>query len=64
MIYMALQNDDDNFENSIVVLSELRRLKDQMELQRLARIKNMDFFVQHKCAKRLAVFTAVYFQAQ
>jgi hypothetical protein len=39
MIYMALQNDDDDFENSIVVLSELRRLEEQIELQRLARIK-------------------------
>jgi DDE superfamily endonuclease len=38
MVYMTLQNDDDDFENSIVVLSELRRLDEQMELQRLARI--------------------------
>jgi hypothetical protein len=39
MVYMALQNDDDDCENSIVVLSQLRRLKEQIELQRLARIK-------------------------
>jgi hypothetical protein len=39
MVYMALQDDDDDFENSIVVLSELRRLGEQMELKRLARIK-------------------------
>jgi hypothetical protein len=39
MVYMALQNDDDDFENSIMVLSELRRLEEQIELQRLARIK-------------------------
>jgi hypothetical protein len=38
MVYMALQNDDD-FENNIIVLSELRRLEEQIELQRLARIK-------------------------
>jgi hypothetical protein len=39
MVYMALQNDDDEFESSTVVLSELRRLDEQMERQRLARIK-------------------------
>jgi hypothetical protein len=39
MVYMALQNDDDDFENNIIVLSELRRLEEQIELHRLARIK-------------------------
>jgi hypothetical protein len=39
MVYMALQNDDDEFESSTVVLSELRRLDEQMERQKLARIE-------------------------
>jgi hypothetical protein len=39
VVYMAIQYDDDDFENSIAVLSELRRLEEQMELQRLARTR-------------------------
>jgi hypothetical protein len=38
VVYMALHSSDEDFENNVAILSEFRRLEEQIELQRLARI--------------------------
>ena len=37
MLYTAIHGDDDDLENHIAIASEIRRLKEQIELQALAR---------------------------
>jgi hypothetical protein len=37
--YMALHSYDEDIENSVAILAELKRLEEQIELQRLARIR-------------------------
>jgi hypothetical protein len=37
VVYMALQSSDKDLENNVAILSELRRLEEQIELQKLAR---------------------------